>query len=103
MPPSVLRFPWRLWHLFDDYPNAELSLSLPDYSRALKQVQANPVSKVRILAVLGNDAGIDVATDRQMLSQLPEAEVTLLAQPTLSELQHQLWESSWDILFFRRT
>ena len=98
--PSVLRFPWRLWHLFDDYPNAELSLSLPDYSRALKQVQANPVSKVRILAVLGNDAGIDVATDRQMLSQLPEAQVTLLAQPTLSELQHQLWESSWDILFF---
>lgn len=98
--PSVLRFPWRLWHLFDDYPRAELSLSLPDYSRALKQGQANPVGKVRILSVLGNDAGIDVATDRQILHQLPEAQVTLLAQPTLSELQHQLWESSWDILFF---
>lgn len=98
--PSVLRFPWRLWHLFEDYPNAELSLSLPDYSRALKQTHAQPTGRVRILAVLGNDTDIDVETDRQILAQLPTAQVTLLAQPTLSELQHQLWQFSWDILFF---
>ncbi|MGB3493261.1 MAG: CHASE2 domain-containing protein [Elainellaceae cyanobacterium] len=97
---SVLRFPWRLWHVFDDYPNAELSLSLPDYSRALKQVEAKPPGGVRVLAVLGNDAGIDIETDRQILGQLPMAQVTLLVQPTLSELQHQLWDSRWDILFF---
>ncbi|MFH7243767.1 MAG: CHASE2 domain-containing protein [Spirulina sp.] len=97
---AVLRFPWRLWHLFDDYPNAELSLSLPDYGRALKQSQGNSTGTVRILAVLGTDTGIDIETDRRILSQLPDAEVTLLAQPNLRELQHQLWESSWDILFF---
>ena len=96
----VLRVPWRLWHLFDDYPNAELSLSLPNYSRALKQTKLKAPGVVRILAVLGNDAGIDVKTDRQILGQLPTAQVTLLAQPSLGELQHQLWESSWDILFF---
>lgn len=97
---SVLRFPWRLWQLFEDYPQAELSLSLPDYRRALKQAQSNPTGAVRILAVLGNDNDIDVETDRQILSQLPGAEVTLLTQPTLGELQHQLWEFKWDILFF---
>ncbi|MGB6016079.1 MAG: CHASE2 domain-containing protein, partial [Nodosilinea sp.] len=97
---SVLRFPWRLWQLFEDYPKAELSLSLPDYRRALKQTQGNPTGAVRILAVLGNDTDIDVETDRQILSQLPHAQVTLLAQPSLRELQRQLWEFSWDILFF---
>ncbi len=97
---SVLRFPWGLWQLFEDYPQAELSLSLPDYRRALKQTQGNPTGAVRILTVLGNDTDIDVETDRQILSQLPQAQVTLLAQPSLGELQHQLWEFSWDILFF---
>lgn len=97
---SVLRFPWRLWHLFEDYPNAELSLSLPAYSRALKYSSTKLPGEVKILAVLGNDAGIDVETDRQILSRLPDAQVTLLAQPTLSELQDQLWGFNWDILFF---
>lgn len=97
---AVLRFPWGLWQLFEDYPQAELSLSLPDYRRALKQTRGHPTGVVRILAVLGNDTDIDVETDRQILSQLPQAQVTLLAQPSLGELQHHLWEFSWDILFF---
>jgi CHASE2 domain-containing sensor protein len=97
---AVLRFPWRLWQLFEDYPQAELSLSLPDYRRALKQPRGHPPGVVRILAVLGNDTDIDVETDRQILSQLPQAQVTLLAQPSLGDLQHQLWDVSWDIFFF---
>jgi CHASE2 domain-containing sensor protein len=98
--PAVLRFPWRLWQLFEDYPHAELSLSLPNYSRACKHPPAHPTGSVRILAVLGTDTDIDVETDRQLLGQLPGAHVTLLVQPTLSEVQHQLWEFPWDILFF---
>ena len=97
---AVLRFPWQLWQLFDDYPNAELSLSLPSYSRSLKQPPSQTAGRVKILAVLGNDRDIDVETDRKILGQLPSADVTLLAQPTLSELQHQLWEANWDVLFF---
>lgn len=97
---SVLRFPWRLWHLFNDYPHAELSLSLPTYCRSLKQAASSPTGTIKILAVLGNDQGIDIATDRALLGQLPAAQVTLLAQPTLAELQHQLWETPWDVLFF---
>ncbi|MEM9163332.1 MAG: CHASE2 domain-containing protein, partial [Cyanobacteria bacterium P01_F01_bin.4] len=97
---SVLRFPWRLWQLFEDYPNAELSLSLPNYSRSLKHATAKPPGAVKILAVLGNDEGIDVATDQQLLEQLPAAQVTLLAQPRLAELQQHLWETSWDVFFF---
>ncbi|MEM1239610.1 MAG: CHASE2 domain-containing protein [Cyanobacteria bacterium P01_H01_bin.26] len=97
---GVLQFPWQLWRLFADYPNAELSLSLANYSRSPKRIAATPTGTVRILAVLGNDDGIDIKTDSQILEQLPAAEITLLAQPSLKELQHHLWESSWDILFF---
>ncbi|NEP20328.1 MAG: Chase2 sensor protein, partial [Leptolyngbya sp. SIO4C1] len=96
----VLRFPWQLWHLFEDYPKAEISLSLPNYSRSLKQTAAESSQEVKILAVLGNDDDIDVATDRHLLEQLPLAQVTLLAQPSLADLQHQLWHNSWDVLFF---
>lgn len=96
----VLRFPWRLWQLFEDYPNAELSVSLPAYSRSLKQASHKATSAVRILAVLGSDEGIDIETDRTILSQLPSAQVVLLAQPSLDELQQQLWQGSWDVLFF---
>ncbi|MEO1619890.1 MAG: CHASE2 domain-containing protein, partial [Cyanobacteria bacterium J06632_3] len=97
---TVLRFPWRLWQLFEDYPDAELSLSLPSYSRSFKQTQGNAQQRVRILAVLGNDRGIDVETDRRLLAQLALADVTLLAQPTLSEVQEYLWSGHWDVLFF---
>jgi CHASE2 domain-containing sensor protein len=97
---AVLQFPWRLWHLFEDYPQSELSLSLPNYSRSLSRSQTPPSETVRILAVLGNDEGIDVETDRKILAHLPAAQVTLLAQPSLQALQHHLWEESWDILFF---
>ena len=97
---TVLQFPWQLWSLFEDYSNAELSLSLSTYSRALKKRPLKSPSNVKILAILGNDDYIDVETDRQILGQLPWAKVTLLAQPTLADVQHQLWESCWDILFF---
>ena len=97
---GVLRFPWQLWDLFEDYPNAELSVSLPTYTRAIKQTTTKDAKGVRILAVLGSDDGIDVETDREILGQLPSACVTLLSQPSLEELQQQLWQSSWDVLFF---
>ncbi len=97
---SVLRFPWHLWQLFEDYPNAELSLSLPNYSRSLKQQATKPPGKVKILAILGSDNDIDIAIDRQLLGDLPLADVKLLSQPTLQDLQQQLWDTHWDVLFF---
>ncbi|MEO0519209.1 MAG: CHASE2 domain-containing protein [Cyanobacteria bacterium P01_A01_bin.116] len=106
---AVLRFPWRLWSLFEDYPQAELSVSLPSYGRAIKQQTGKQRTdkkpgkapgQVKILAVLGNDKGIDVETDRRLLSQLPAGQVTLLSQPSLAEFQQQLWDTPWDLLFF---
>ncbi|MGF1538377.1 MAG: CHASE2 domain-containing protein [Elainellaceae cyanobacterium] len=97
---AVLRYPWHLWQLLEDYPQAELALSPIDYQRSIKKPQTKTPSQVSVLAVIGNAHGIDVATDQQLLSALPRAAVTLLAEPTLDELNQQLWQGTWDVLFF---
>ncbi len=97
---TLLRLPWCLWSFLDDYPKAEIALSVPEYLRSAKAVATKPRRKVRILAILGNHEGIDVANDQQMLRQLPDAELKFLVEPNASELNQQLWEPGWDVLFF---
>ncbi len=97
---SLLQLPWHLWQLLEDYPQAEVALSPAKYARS---PQANPVAPqahVRILAVLGNSQGIDVASDRRILAQLPQAQIEWLVEPSSEQFQQQLWEQSWDLLFF---
>jgi CHASE2 domain-containing sensor protein len=97
---QLLRLPWHLWQFFEDYPRAELALSLPEYTRSIKTITTSPRSNVKILAILGNGKGIDIATDRKLLEQLPNVELHLLVEPDLEEFNQQLWQSGWDILFF---
>jgi CHASE2 domain-containing sensor protein len=96
---SLLRLPWHLWQFFADYPQAELGLSLPDYSRSPK-MPSTPHAKTRILAILGNSQGINIAHDRQLLEQLPDTSLQFLVEPALEQINLQLWQSGWDILFF---
>lgn len=97
---TLLQLPWCLWSFLDDYPKAEIALSVPEYLRSTKATATKPRRKVRILAILGNPEGIDIASDQQMLQQLPGAEVKFLVEPNASELNQQLWEPGWDVLFF---
>ncbi|MBW4526731.1 MAG: CHASE2 domain-containing protein [Phormidium tanganyikae FI6-MK23] len=96
---SLLRFPWHLWQFFEDYPKAELALSLPEYTRSI-QTNPEPNERVKILAILGNSQGINITKDQQLLEQLPNTELKLLVEPDLETLNQQLWETNWDILFF---
>lgn len=98
--PALLQLPWCLWSLLEDYPGAEIALSLPEYIRPVKAASSKPKGKVRILAILGNSEGIDVAKDRELLQQLPNVELTFLVEPQPKELHQQLWEPGWDVLFF---
>ena len=97
---TLLRLPWCLWSFLDDYPKAEIALSVPEYLRSMKTATTKPRRKVKILAILGNHEGIDVANDQQMLQQLPGAELKFLVEPNASTLNQQLWEPGWDVLFF---
>lgn len=97
---QLLRLPWHLWQFFEDYPRAELALSLPEYTQSIKTVANYQKSTIKILAILGNGEGIDIATDRKLLEELPNVELKLLVEPKLEELNQQLWQPGWDILFF---
>jgi hypothetical protein len=95
------QLPWHLWDLFEHYPLAEVALSAPEYQLPKKLLAKNSNSKVRILAIFGNNQGIDVEQDRAFLEQLSaQAEIEFLVEPQREVLNDQLWEKGWDILFF---
>lgn len=93
------RLPWHLWKIFDRYYHAEVALSSPNYEKIAK-TNLSPHKKVKILAILGNSQGIDINADRQYLESLPRAEITFLAEPQRQDINDNLWEQNWDILFF---
>jgi CHASE2 domain-containing sensor protein len=91
--------PWHLWHFFTDYPNIELTLSASDWQRLTKAPHTR--TQVRILAILGEQQGINTAIDSEALATLPNAELVLLEEPQRHQLTEHLWdEQGWDILFF---
>ncbi|MBW4564987.1 MAG: CHASE2 domain-containing protein [Mojavia pulchra JT2-VF2] len=94
------RLPWQLWDFFEDYSQAEAALSAPEYENLPKPKTAAVKEKVKILAILGNSEGIFVEKDREILEKLPNAKITFLVEPQRCQLNQQLWEQDWDILFF---
>lgn len=96
------RLPWHLWTFFEDFTRAEMALSPPEYQVAGRELPKFSRSGIRILAILGNGAGIDTNGDRKLLENLPNnAETVFLVEPSREELNQQLWdEAGWDILFF---
>lgn len=93
------RLPWHLWDFFDHYPQAELALSNQEYTSP-QLLPKLSTGKVKILAILGNSVGIDIEKDRAWLEGLANTQVKFLVEPTRRELDEQLWNQDWDILFF---
>lgn len=94
------KLPWHLWDLFDHYPQAELGLCTTRSARRQKLTPAIRPQKFRILAILGHSDNIDIEADRQLLDNLPNAEIRFLVEPQRKEITDQLWEQPWDIIFF---
>lgn len=95
---QLRRLPFQRWEFFDRYHQAEMALSTPDYE--LIKSFRSAYNRVNILAILGDSTGINVQHDRALLNALPNAAVTFLVEPPIQLLNDQLWEQSWDILFF---
>jgi WD40 repeat protein len=93
--------PWHRWAFFADYPQAEMALSQPEYQYRDTLKTTKIRQKVRILAVLENSSGIDLAAETILLQRLQDAEVKFLLSPSRPEFNNQLWQpEGWDILFF---
>ncbi|NEN99985.1 MAG: CHASE2 domain-containing protein [Moorea sp. SIO3I7] len=98
--PQLRQLPWHQWEFLERYHQAEIALSTPEYQQPSKSHQSRDRHKVRILAILGNSEGINIQQDRQLLENLPFAEVTFLVEEPRQKLNEALWEQPWDILFF---
>lgn len=92
------KLPWHLWDLLERYPKAEIALSTPNYEKSTK-LQTNN-EKIKILAILGNSEGINTQADLHILEQLPNTDITFLVEPERRDINNQLWEQNWQILFF---
>ncbi len=97
---ALRKLPWHLWDLVEDYPKAEVAYSAPKAEREAWAKTPTYRDQVRILAILGNSTGINVQKDRQLLENLPDAAVTFLVEPQRQDINDQLWNQPWDILFF---
>ncbi len=101
--------PWHLWDILEPYSRAEIAVSSLEYQPAKvsfvpeknEPKNREQKEKIKILAILGNSAEIDVNQDKKaLLAELPNAEITFLEEPKPKQLNDRLWEQSWDILFF---
>ncbi len=96
----LLKLPWHLWDLIEQNPLVEVALGTPDAESIPKAKTPTLQGRIKILAILGDSTGIDIQRDRQLLKGLADAETMFLAEPQRREINDQLWEQDWDILFF---
>jgi len=97
---QLWQLPWQQWDLLERYSFAEIELSSLEYERPPKVQQSSQKNQIKILAILGNSEGIKLEEDRKKLENLPNAATTFLVEPQRQELNDQLWQQAWDILFF---
>lgn len=94
------RLPWALWELIETLECTEVAISASVYQAPCRLPRAS--RRVRILAILGSSENIDVERDRQLLQQQlgTTADILFLVEPQRGELNDQLWEQKWDVLYF---
>ncbi len=97
---TLRRLPWHIFFesFLDSHPRAEVALSPAEY--ATVNLNASNRNAIKILAILGNNTGIDIDTDKQIIASLSDAEPYFLINPSRQQLNDYLYEESWDILFF---
>ncbi|NEQ81607.1 MAG: CHASE2 domain-containing protein, partial [Moorea sp. SIO2I5] len=97
---KLWQLPWHLWDVLSDC-DIEVNFSTSEFPPP-SPPSKKYINKVRILAILGDDTGIDIQKDLALLQeQLPDdAEIFPLISPQKKQLSQELWEKKWDILFF---
>lgn len=95
---DLWRLPWNTWDLYDRFPKSEIAISRPTFDKIAFPKKKG--DRLKILVIIGNDANIDVETDRKAIAQLPNADIEFLVKPQPEEISNYLWDQSWDILFY---
>ena len=95
------KLPWHEWDLCSDrFPKAEIALSPPEIELIPQGKLRTGQNSVKILSILGDSKGIDIESDRELITNLPSVDPEFLIEPDRQEFSSKLWEKDWDILFF---
>ena len=98
---QLRKLPWHLWEFLEQYPYAEIAVGTNDYEKITSTRTTLEERGISILAILGDSRGINVAEDKEILTKtLTDAKLTFLCEPKREEINEQLWDRKWDILFF---
>jgi CHASE2 domain-containing sensor protein len=97
---EIQKLPWSEWDFFKRFERIEASLSPLELKPPLEIPRNNAHPKVKILAILGHSEGINIESDRETLESLPHSYVKFLVEPQKWQINDQLWEQEWDIIFF---
>lgn len=96
----ICKLPWHRLDIFQRY-SCEVGLSFTENKRVERPLPPLPRAKVRILAIIGDSTGIKINIDKELLEQIPDAEIICLEQPWRRYLYEELWNPhGLDILFF---
>jgi|GEM_PF-1035790 len=94
---SLWKLPWERWDFFDDF-HAAISYSKLTADSTAKIPKKK---KVRILAIRGNDKGVNLEQSLNPLESLQDVEIVKLEKPSRQEFDAQLWDNTgWHILFY---
>lgn len=113
-PLELARLPWEAWEIGAEFPNGMKSIRMIRIPQRIRQENRQyniPVNrkKARILAILGDDTGLNFQTDKEAVLQCGKvAEIEFVGwQPgcSIPELKANICaaladERGWDILFF---
>ena len=97
--PSARNIPWHLWNFLQDYPLAEIALSLPAYKQVLS-IKNHHSSKIQVLGAIGNPSENELETDKAIIQQIPPIQAEFLDRPTAAEFKRKIRQKDWDIFFF---
>ncbi|MBD2207414.1 CHASE2 domain-containing protein [Calothrix sp. FACHB-1219] len=97
---QLQRLPWHEWNLFADYRLAEIAIAPPRYEKVEQLIKSG--DRIKVLAIFGDSNGINTEEDRkQLLKNIPNnTEIRFLVNPKLNDINQQLWDERYDILFF---
>ncbi|WP_017303210.1 CHASE2 domain-containing protein [Spirulina subsalsa] len=94
------KLPWTQWELLQQYPNAEPALSPLESTSHPSHYSPFRNGRVKILAILGHDDGLNLAKDRRLIENLPQVDPHFLIKPDRATVIECLQDQPWDILFF---
>ncbi|NES82625.1 MAG: CHAT domain-containing protein [Moorea sp. SIO2B7] len=96
----LCKLPWQQWELFKSFPKIEPTFAPLQFTYNQKNRKLANKYKPRILVILGHKEGITLEKDQRLLEDLTKAEIRFLVEPKRKDINDELWEKCWDILFF---